>query len=254
MLSYLHATRRAPQTRWYRAPELLCASDAYGPAIDLWSCGCILAEMLGRTALFPGRDVLSQLRLIVSVVGVPPAEALRTFITNEKAIDFVQQIARASPSPPPLETRFPDAPPAAIDLLRQLLQFDPAQRISAADALNHPFLLPLHQLNSAPEAPAFDFSFESATDSELKQLLDAELARFHPEMVGGGAQATEATPPLEISDAYGAEMGMPPPPPTAETLPSDADGGSRARGGALVRSVGSSSVAAARGGVSKRRR
>ena len=61
-------------TRWYRAPELLVENQTYTTAIDVWAVGCIFAEMLGRKALFPGRDYLHQLRLIIDVLGsVAPA-------------------------------------------------------------------------------------------------------------------------------------------------------------------------------------
>ena len=63
-------------TRWYRAPELLVENETYGPEIDIWSVGCILAEFLGRKAIFPGRDYLQQLRLIVECLGAPSASDL----------------------------------------------------------------------------------------------------------------------------------------------------------------------------------
>ena len=64
-------------TRWYRAPELLVENETYGPEIDIWSVGCILAECLGRKALLPGRDYLQQLRLIIETLGAPtPTDAL----------------------------------------------------------------------------------------------------------------------------------------------------------------------------------
>jgi mitogen-activated protein kinase 1/3 len=70
-------------TRWYRAPEIMLNSKAYTKAIDVWSIGCIMAEMLGPRALFPGKNYLHQLVLILSVIGTPSAEELDT-ITNDK--------------------------------------------------------------------------------------------------------------------------------------------------------------------------
>lgn len=55
-------------TRWYRAPELLLSCDTYGPAIDIWSVGCILGELLGRRPMFPGKDYIDQLKLIIQKV------------------------------------------------------------------------------------------------------------------------------------------------------------------------------------------
>ena len=70
-------------TRWYRAPEIMLNSKAYTKAIDIWSVGCILAEMLGNRALFPGKHYLNQLNLILNVVGTPSPEDLQC-IMNEK--------------------------------------------------------------------------------------------------------------------------------------------------------------------------
>ena len=72
-------------TRWYRAPELLVENQVYSTSIDVWAVGCIFAEMLGRKALFPGRDYLHQLRLIIDVLGTPSEEDL-SCITNAQAV------------------------------------------------------------------------------------------------------------------------------------------------------------------------
>ena len=76
-------------TRWYRAPELLVENQSYTTAIDVWAVGCIFAEMLGRKALFPGRDYLHQLRLIIDVLGTPSEEDL-SCITNQQAVQFLR--------------------------------------------------------------------------------------------------------------------------------------------------------------------
>ena len=243
-------------TRWYRAPELLVGNEAYGPAIDLWSVGCILAEMLGRQPLFPGRDVLSQLRLIVQVVGVPEPQALRTVVRNEKAVDFILQIARQAPPPPPLSERFPNAPAGACDLLSRLLEFDPSKRISAADALLHPFLKPLHDLNTEPTAEKFDFSFESASDAELKGLLEAECCRFHPAGAAGQADPPDLTDPAStVTSPQGATGVAAARAASALTSP---DEGMADSAGATASTASSGRKArlppaAARGGVGKKR-
>ena len=78
-------------TRWYRAPELLLACEFYSGAIDVWSVGCILAELLLRQPFFPGKDYLDQLRIIIAQLGNPPEQEL-TFITNEKARAFIKEL------------------------------------------------------------------------------------------------------------------------------------------------------------------
>jgi serine/threonine protein kinase len=76
-------------TRWYRAPELLLNAERYTPAIDIWSVGCIIAEMLGRRPAFPGQDYLDQLLLIVRALGMP-SEADMSFIHHEKPKDYIR--------------------------------------------------------------------------------------------------------------------------------------------------------------------
>jgi len=242
-------------TRWYRAPELLCGNESYGPPVDLWSVGCILAEMLGKAPLFPGRDVLSQLRLIVEVIGAPPVEALRSCIHSDKAVDFIQSYARQLAPPKPFVERFPGAPPAALDLLTRLLDIDPARRISAQDAMRHPWMAELHSLNAEPTAPPFDFSFESASDPELRDLLDAELRRFHPGMTPSAEPPStppSSAPPMMDEDEVAAAL----PGAVAEATPgSGSSASSKARGAAAgkVRSLERQSSAASRGGVGKKR-
>lgn len=85
-------------TRWYRAPEIMLNSKAYTKAIDMWSVGCILAEMLGNKALFPGKHYLDQLNRILEVVGTPSDECLAC-IHNEKARQYVKRLPYSAKVP-----------------------------------------------------------------------------------------------------------------------------------------------------------
>ena len=92
----LARTREAPTnmteyvvTRWYRAPELLLNSECYTPAIDMWSVGCIIAEMLGRRPLFAGKDYMDQLRLIVRALGMPSEDDME-FVEHDRARDYIR--------------------------------------------------------------------------------------------------------------------------------------------------------------------
>ena len=73
-------------TRWYRPPELLLGCHAYDESVDVWSVGCVFAEMLGRRALFRGNDYIHQLEEICNVLGTPTEEQLRATTTVEKAV------------------------------------------------------------------------------------------------------------------------------------------------------------------------
>ena len=89
-------------------------SKAYTKAIDVWSIGCIVAEMLGGRAIFPGKNYLHQLVLILSVIGTPSAGELEC-ITNEKARQYVKSLPHQMPVEP--ATMYPTADPRGL-LLR----------------------------------------------------------------------------------------------------------------------------------------
>lgn len=112
-------------TRWYRAPELLTESNHYGSAVDVWSLGCIFAEMLTRKPLFAGRDYVHQLELIVDAVGSPTEEEL-SFICNNDAMQNLQSKTRRRRST--LKKRFKGYNQVAVDLLTKMLVFDPRNR------------------------------------------------------------------------------------------------------------------------------
>lgn len=170
-------------TRWYRAPELLLACEEYGAAIDMWSVGCVIAELYSRTAIFPGRNVKNQIEIICSVVGRPSSREIG-FVTNHKARDFLSRL------PPTGRQDFrkllPGACASAIDLVERLLQFDPAQRISASVALNHPFVADYRKPESEITASHLDFdSLEPPNEKKLgkdgiRRLMWNEILKFHP--------------------------------------------------------------------------
>ncbi|PRW45211.1 mitogen-activated kinase 3 [Chlorella sorokiniana] len=172
-------------TRWYRAPELLLSCDQYDAGIDVWSVGCILAELLQRKPLFPGKDYIDQLKLIIRTLGTPTDEEL-TFISAPKARSYVKaltQVERAD-----LSKLFPDANPLAVDLLGRMLQFDPRRRISVEEALAHPWLAQLHDEAAEPSAPGvfkFDFEEQDLDEPAVRKLVWEEMA--HYDSAAGGA-------------------------------------------------------------------
>mmetsp|Transcript_11778 Transcript_11778/g.27029 ORF Transcript_11778/g.27029 Transcript_11778/m.27029 type:complete len:597 (-) Transcript_11778:297-2087(-) len=145
-------------TRWYRAPEVIMCNGLYGIEIDLWSIGCVFAELLSRLepacdrrALFPGKScfplsasehssidsIHDQLNVIVGVLGNPDQDTIKSL-----QCDPVTK-QRLSGLPPHSRLDFADrfkcASPQALDLLQGLLRFDPRHRINVADALQHEF-------------------------------------------------------------------------------------------------------------------
>ena len=165
-------------TRWYRAPEIMLSWKRYTKGIDVWSTGCIFAELLGRKPLFPGRDYIDQLTLITQVLGKPSEEDTED-IESDKARRFMRKL----PDTPPqsLQAMYPNSSPDAIDLLQRMLTFNPAKRPSVEECLSHPFLASLHDVDDEPVAhAAFDFSFEEGalTMQTLRDLIAEEVSDF----------------------------------------------------------------------------
>ncbi len=109
----------------------------YTKSIDIWSVGCILAEMLSNRPLFPGKHYLDQLNHILGVLGSPSQEDLNCII-NDKARNYLQSL----PFKPkiPWTRCYPNADANALDLLEKMLTFNPHRRIKVEEALAHPYL------------------------------------------------------------------------------------------------------------------
>lgn len=177
-------------TRWYRAPEIMLSFANYSTSIDIWSVGCILAELLGGKPIFKGRDYVDQLNQILHYLGTPSEDTLRR-VGSPRAQDYI----RSLPIRPriPFSTIYPHANPDAIDLLTKMLAFDPAKRISCEEALAHPYLAVWHDPSDEPicQKP-FDFSFEDEdTIDGMKRMIVDEVNAFRT-LVRSQARAAQA--------------------------------------------------------------
>ncbi|SCV04053.1 LAMI_0H13058g1_1 [Lachancea mirantina] len=167
-------------TRWYRAPEVMLTAAEYTTAMDIWSCGCILAELLLRKPLFPGKDYRHQLVLIFQVLGSPSTEKELRCVRSNRARRYLASL----PQYPRVDLAqvCRGAPAEAIDLLQQMLVFDPFARITAAEALEHPYLAAYHDPADEPGAVMldprefqFDLRKDTLTTKDLKRLLWDEI-------------------------------------------------------------------------------
>ncbi|XP_062420292.1 mitogen-activated protein kinase 14A isoform X1 [Pungitius pungitius] len=196
-------------TRWYRAPEIMlnwmhynmtgrlsCKDLPLGPfaymhhnpnacvllffvSVDIWSVGCIMAELLTGKTLFPGTDQIDQLKLIMMLVGTPGPEHLMK-ISSDSARNYISSL----PNMPKrnFASVFIGANPQAVDLLEKMLVLDTDKRITASEALAHPYFTQYHDPDDEPEAEPYDQSFESREleIEEWKRLTYAALCSFEP--------------------------------------------------------------------------
>ena len=154
-------------TRWYRAPEVILKNDIYSFAIDIWSAGCIFAELMtmiadngspeDRQPLFPGvadhflspnhnnaspnnrfnKTANDQLSKIFEVIGTPPDEVLEDLLDDEETLEYAKSFPRQAGVN--FKTMYPGTGDRGIALLKRMLEFDPRTRISADEAIKDPY-------------------------------------------------------------------------------------------------------------------
>ncbi|KAL4158059.1 hypothetical protein PRNP1_003839 [Phytophthora ramorum] len=206
-------------TRWYRAPEIIFRDHDYSAAIDVWSVGCIFAELLSmqkssvpshyqREPIFPGvscfplspgagqvalpQDSRDQLNTILDVLGTMEEEDIA-----EIADPDVQFYLRSLPPRPKrnLQEMYPGAEPEAIDLLTWMLKMNPQKRATLDEALSHKYLASIRSLEEEIVAPGtiqLEFDEKKMNVAEIRQRMISEIRFYHP-AAGKRAVASSAT-------------------------------------------------------------
>ncbi|RLN54995.1 hypothetical protein BBP00_00008683 [Phytophthora kernoviae] len=212
-------------TRWYRAPEIIFRDHDYSAAIDVWSVGCIFAELLSmqkssvpshyqREPIFPGvscfplspgagqvalpQDSRDQLNTILDVLGTMEEEDIA-----EIADPDVQFYLRSLPPRPKrnLQEMYPGAEPEAIDLLTYMLKMNPRKRATLDEALSHKYLASIRSLEEEIVAPGtirLEFDEKKMNVTEIRQRMCNEIRFYHP-AAGTASSATRAEPNGTIS-------------------------------------------------------
>jgi serine/threonine protein kinase len=176
--SHIHTISHTP--RYYRAPELIFESTDYTTAVDIWSLGCVFAEMLLGAPLFPGDSGVDQLIEIIKILGTPSKRQIQAMNPNHVSFKFAQI------EPHAWSRVFRNrAPPEALALVDSLLQYDPADRISAMEALASPFFDSLRRgdarlPNGKPLPPLFDFTQEEMKEMKVLGITARVVPDAHP--------------------------------------------------------------------------
>jgi len=200
-------------TRWYRAPELILLQENYTEAIDVWSVGCIHAELLGmlegikvqdRAPLFPGsscfplspdnkhktdykhhtRGKQEQLNMIFNLLGTPPDEDIEQ-LERADAKHYIRCFAKREGTG--VIARFPLADTLSINLIAGMLQLNPAKRMTVAEALNHDLFKdirdPSKETSCALGNIVLEFEKEPDLDeASLRHYFRKEIKNYHPEI------------------------------------------------------------------------
>ncbi|XP_010523730.1 PREDICTED: shaggy-related protein kinase beta-like [Tarenaya hassleriana] len=166
-------------SRYYRAPELIFGATEYTTAIDMWSAGCVMAELFLGQPLFPGESGVDQLMEIIKILGTPTREEIMNMNPRYNEFKFPQLKAQ------PWQKIFRrELPPEALDLASRLLQYSPNIRYTALEACAHPFFDDLRDPraclpNGRAMPPLFDFTAQELAGAsvELRERLIPEHAR-----------------------------------------------------------------------------
>ena len=185
-------------SRWYRAPELILIETNYTGSIDVWSVGCIFAELMmmikenaktfmDRAPLFPGtscfplsppgskkvkvnefgfpNEKADQLNTIFDVIGSPDEESMG-FVTDPNAVLYLKSLSQKKKNKINFKAKFPGSSDESLDLLQKMLIFDPKKRITVQESLEHPFFKSIRDPKKEEEA-TFNLEFEFEDDNNL---------------------------------------------------------------------------------------
>lgn len=134
-------------TLWYRAPDVLLGSRKYSTPVDIWSVGCIFAEIVTGRPLFPGSSDQDELLRIFKLLGTPNPQTWPDIVNLPLYNDHLPQLP-----PRNIAQYVPTLDPVGLDLLVHMLQYDPAKRITAKAAMAHQWFADLPQSQKDPSA------------------------------------------------------------------------------------------------------
>ncbi|CAF3730607.1 unnamed protein product [Rotaria sordida] len=178
-------------TRWWRAPEIYVNDQNYDEKIDIWSVGCIMAELILLKPLFPGETTYNQLNKIFDIIGTPDSKTLQETCTPEVSAYMSRLELKPKKNfnelfgyqiDPSTGKTISGVSAQGVDLLDRLLSFDPRQRPTAEQALDHPFLECCHDPNDEPTIEPLIDEYQNAeyTEEEWKSIIWQMVEGFIP--------------------------------------------------------------------------
>jgi len=167
-------------TRWYRAPEIMVSARMYDSKVDIWSVGCILAELLLRKPIFPGGNHIEQLKIIFRIIGTPEPDSLE-WIKTPEAKKWVGSMKKHEGRN--FDELFKGASEDVRDILKQMLLLDPQERQSVEALLEHPSVKELHNSKREITCEKFNinFEFEAAINTifGVRHMMFEEFTKFN---------------------------------------------------------------------------
>lgn len=166
-------------TRWYRAPEIILSWMHYTQTVDIWSVGCIMAEMLSGTPLFKGNDHLDQLMEIMKITGTPERDFIDR-LESQDAKSYIEKLPKLKKKD--LQLMFPKASKHACSLLDHMLLLDPECRVTASEALLLPYFSDYRDPEDEVWVEPYDHSMDQAdlTVEQWKRHTFTEILSFKP--------------------------------------------------------------------------
>uniref|UniRef100_A0A6Q2XAR4 mitogen-activated protein kinase n=1 Tax=Esox lucius TaxID=8010 RepID=A0A6Q2XAR4_ESOLU len=164
-------------TRWYRAPEVILSWMHYTQTVDIWSVGCIMAEMLSGKPLFKGNDHLDQLTEIMKITGTPTQDFIAK-LQSQDAKNYVRSLPKVQKKD--LQAMF-----SRVAVLERMLLLDPEKRVTATEALALPYFSEFREPEEETEAQLYDHSVDNS-DLPLEQWKRhtfTEILSFQPRVV-----------------------------------------------------------------------
>lgn len=201
-------------TRWYRAPEVLLRSSEYGTAVDLFAMGCILAELHSRSPLFPGESEPDLLDRMIKVLGTPNETTWPDGVRLAKEMGFSfdsffrMRDSSGTDGSESLETKVCMAPSKAIQLMKELLQWNPERRPTANEALQSPYFGSVISPKPRPLTTA------EITDSVVKKrslnMVTASTGCIHDEFEErqSSSNSLEYQSPISVDEGYNSQASM----------------------------------------------